>query len=122
MFPAQRQKQKPPEKPAGLLRKQSVSYYLDKSGGLCNQDAKSSSLGWTQYIAVRVEATVGLEYGDFGKETPMFRSTDPVYENQMPRVSAVEGVPVREDIAFTDNKGRDNNRARKRTQKHFAYL
>ena len=52
----------------------------------------------------------------------MLRVLDPVYDNQMPRVTTVDWVQLREDVVFTDAKGRDSNSIRKRTQKQLAFL
>jgi len=45
-----------------------------------------------------------------------------VYDTQMPRLSTIEGLQVREDIVFTDAKGRDSTGARKRSDKQLTFL
>lgn len=46
----------------------------------------------------------------------------PIYAQQMPRIVARDGLRVREDVLYTDGKGAENDRSRKRAEEVLSKL
>ena len=52
----------------------------------------------------------------------MPRADISIYPNTMARTSALQGIPIREDVLFTNEKGEENAKARRQNEKYFQKL
>jgi hypothetical protein len=46
----------------------------------------------------------------------------PIHDNQLARTTKVDGIPIRDDVLFTNDKGEENGRIQKRSEKTLRKL